>query len=236
MLTTRSLATGLAVALTTAGLVSAGTSVGSAATSGTAPLVEGTGSALVQGVAVDQTGRFVDDVLVEARNLKGNIKASDFTYALPDNENSHGYFALHVGRGTYTLTLSKDGYETVEIEAGTVGRRGTISMGEVEIDKFRVATDTSAKLKDDSVTTGQNAKVIVNVDSEMTNKPTGKVVIKKGDKVVGSDKLVKDDNGEIKISVDSFKKGSYELKAFYLGSPYLKESSSRKLELTVTRK
>ena len=88
----------------------------------------------IQGTAVDQRGHLLDDVTVKAKS--GNtVVASALTYANQAADGpQHGYFYLEVTKGTYSLTLSKKGYKTVEYDAGTISKRGQkISMGELVI-------------------------------------------------------------------------------------------------------
>ena len=67
---------------------------------------------LIQGVVVDQNGKPVDDVSVEAVKPDGTVQASALTYASnrPGGP-QHGYFYLEVTKGTYTLALSRSEYE-----------------------------------------------------------------------------------------------------------------------------
>src|SRR4051794_23456137 len=78
---------------------------------------------LIRGVVTDQFGNHPDDVFVRATNSRGRLVASDRTYESPrPNGSEHGYFYLEVGEpGTYTLTLTKPGYEP------TVFKRITVS-------------------------------------------------------------------------------------------------------------
>ena len=81
-------------------------------------------SALIQGVVWDQSGRAIDDVLVEAVDADGDVAASAFTYASAwDSGPQHGYFFLEVGPGDYTIRLSKAGYREGSVEDVVVTRR-----------------------------------------------------------------------------------------------------------------
>ena len=191
---------------------------------------------LIQGVVVDQDGNPVDDVEVQATKADGTPQASDLTYAnRRDDGPQHGYFWLEVTKGTYTLTLSKDGYKTVEYDAGqVVKRRQKVSMGELVIKRIAAATDTSASLQKASVTTRQRGAADVMVTSK-GGKPVGDVEVREGKHVVGEGTLKKSDGGAITVQLDKLPRGAHELKAYFLGSAAFKDSSSKSFTLTVVR-
>ena len=187
---------------------------------------------LIQGVVVDQRGRAVDDVTVEAVKADGTNDAADQTYeASWEGGPGHGYFALSVHRGSYTLVLSKAGYKTVEYDAGLITkRRKKISMGEIEIQKIAAPTKTEAALVKGSVTTREAGAVTVTVQGD--GKVTGGVEVREGRKVVGEATLKK---GTVTVTLDKLPKGTHALTAHYLGTADHKASSSRQLTLTVTK-
>lgn len=191
---------------------------------------------LIQGVVVDQDGTPVDDVEVQATKADGTPQASDLTYASKrDDGPQHGYFWLQVTKGTYTLTLSKDGYKTVEYDAGQVTRRSQkVSMGELVIKRIAVATETDGSLRKSTVTTRQHGLADVTVTSK-GGKPVGDVEVREGGRVVGEGTLHKGDGGSISVELDRLSRGKHELKAFFLGSAGFKASSSTSFTLTVVR-
>ncbi|HEY0953056.1 Ig-like domain repeat protein [Nocardioides sp.] len=195
-----------------------------------------TGQSLIQGVVTDQTGRYVDDVTVQATKADGTPAASAKTYASDRADGpQHGYFYLEVGRGTYTLTLTRSGYRTATYGPFEITRRRqTISLGEIGIVKMLPETKTAAALVRRSVTTKQNGVVEVAVSAKGA-KPTGTVEVREGQRVVGEGRLKASDKGELVIGLDRLPKGAHQLKAYYLGSSALKASSSPSFTLTVTK-
>jgi hypothetical protein len=209
-----------------------------AATSDAAPVAAAAAEVhpLIQGVVVDQAGHPVDDVEVQATKADGTEQASALTYA-SDREDGpqHGYFFLEVTKGTYTVTLSKKGYKTVEYDAGTISKRNQkISLGELVIKKAAAATDTTAALQKATVTTKQRGQVTVTVSSKGA-KPVGDVEVREGKRVVGDDTLRKSDGGTVTIDLDKLPKGQHELKAYFLGSAGFKASASKAFTLTVVK-
>ena len=191
---------------------------------------------LIQGVVVDQDGNPVDDVMVQATKADGTPQASDETYASQRADGpQHGYFYLEVTKGTYTLTLSKKGYQTVEYDAGTISKRGQkISMGELVIKKAAAATRTTAAPKKATVTTKQHGQVTVTVSSKGA-RPVGDVEVREGKRAVGDGTLRKSNGGTVAIDLDKLPKGEHELKAYFLGSGAFKASASKAFTLTVVK-
>ncbi|MBI2245210.1 MAG: Ig-like domain repeat protein [Nocardioides sp.] len=225
-----------AAALLAAALLAPQALPATAAPAGGSVTAERAGQALIQGVVVDQAGRYVDDVEVQATKDDGTPAASAITYA-SDREDGpqHGYFFLEVTRGTYTLTLSRDGYKTATYGPVQVTRRGQhVSLGEIEIQKKQTESKTDAALAQRTVTTKQNGAVTVTVSAKGL-KPTGDVEIREGRDVVGEGRLKAKDKGEVTIVLDRLPRGAHELKAYYLGSSELKASASKAFTLTVTR-
>ena len=191
---------------------------------------------LIQGVVVDQSGDPVDDVQVQATKADGTPQASALTYA-SDREDGpqHGYFYVEVTKGSYTLTLSKSGYRTVEYDAGTITRRAQkVSLGELVIKRIAAATATRASLRKSTVNTRQHGEVTVTVTSKGA-KPVGAVEVREGRHVVGDATLRKSARGTVTIELDKLAKGQHVLKAYFLGNSSFKASSSRSFTLTVVR-
>lgn len=192
---------------------------------------------LIQGVVVDQKGKPVDDVQVKAIKADGTVQASALTYA-SDREDGpqHGYFFVEVTRGTYTLKLSRDGYKTVEYDAGTITkRRQRISLGELEIALLAAPTTTKASLEKGTVSPKQRGVVDVKVTTR-NGQAVGDVEVREGRRVVGSDSLRKSDKGSLAVALDKLPKGDHHLVVYYLGAKGLKASHSSGLTLHVAKK
>ena len=191
---------------------------------------------LIQGVVVDQDGRPVDGIKVRAFNAQGEPAASAETYAStwPDGR-QHGYFFVEVPRGSYTLTLSKDGYKPLDYDAGQVTkRRKRISLGEIEIQKISAPTRTSASLDRATISTKDKGSVAVTVAPvKGSDKVAGDVEVREGRKVVGAATLGK--KGTVTVRLDRLPKGEHSLTAYFLGTADHKSSSSKQLTLTVVR-
>lgn len=190
----------------------------------------------ILGVVHDQAGNLVDDVAVQATKGDGQIVASAITYEFDgDGGPQHGFFRLEVTKGTYTLTLSKEGYQTVEYDAGAIAdRHQRLDVGELVVKKVAAATDTKASLGEATISTRQHGAVAVTVSSKGA-KPLGDVEIREGRHVVGDATLRKSDGGSVTIELDKLPKGEHELKAYFLGTASFKASTSRALTLTVVK-
>jgi hypothetical protein len=226
---------------TTLGTVAAGVAPTVAnpafAVSGPAPKVRAH-PPLVQGVVADQFGHFVDDVDVEAVDANGEVAASSLTYASEREDGpQHGYFYLEVGRkGTYTLTLTRDGYKDATVEDVVVtSRRQRLALGEIDIVKKAAETRTSAGLDDDVVTPDERGRVEVSVSTKATGRPTGDVEVREGRTVVGTGELDASDRGRVMVLLKRLAPGSHHLTAYFLGSKSLKESASKEMTLTVKK-
>ncbi len=194
------------------------------------------GQALIQGVVVDQFGNPVDDVEVQATKGDGTPAASALTYASEREDGpQHGYFFLEVTRGTYTLTLSRDGFKTVVLDVLQIGKaRQKLSLGETEVQRKLADSRTDASLAQRKVTTRQNGVVKVTVSAKDA-KPTGDVEVREGGTVVGEGHLRAGDKGQLTIGLDRLPKGDHDLKVVYLGSTTVKGSTSQTITLTVTK-
>jgi hypothetical protein len=184
---------------------------------------------LIQGVVADQFGNNVDDVTVRA--TKGNTAvASAVTYASKwVSGPQHGYFYLEVGKpGTYTVTLSKKGYETVKYSGIEVtGAKQRLSLGEIGIEKSPDPTTTSAALVSRNVTTKGRGAVVVTVATKATKTPLGKIEVREGSKVVGGAELRAGNRGTVTVVLGKLGKGGHVLKAFFLGSDTLAPSAAK---------
>ncbi len=187
----------------------------------------------VWGVVLDGKGKPVLDVVVTAVDEDGETVASDLSYegGAADDSPRQGYFQLFPGgNGTYTVTLKKKGFATEKF-SGIKIASGDRVQGLGDVTLLRVSK-TSGKLVKETVTADDKAKVKAAV-TPGSEKPTGKLLVKKGTKVVGSGALKATHKGELTITLDKLAKGSYDLKVVYAGSGFHAESASDKFTLTV---
>jgi hypothetical protein len=192
----------------------------------------------IQGVVLDQGGRYVDDVTVVAERPDGSVAASALTYA-SDREDGpqHGYFYLAVGEaGTYTVSLSKPGYRASEVGSFAVGPRGVVSLGELVLQKRLVPTTTRLGLDDRTLTTEQRATATVRVTTDATSRPAGEVAVAVDGDVVRRVDLAGSDRGRLDVRLPRLARGSHTVRAtFTPDSPYLRDSTSEGVGVTVRR-
>lgn len=188
------------------------------------------GSSRIAGIAQDNSGHRLDDVLVKAT---GSGEATQFTYADEDG-NGHGYFNLSVGRGTYTVTLSKEGYSSVTVNDVTVGRGKRVNLGTITLAKKATKTTTTATLVDSVVTTREHGEVEVAVKPGDA-KPLGDIIVKNGRDTVGDATLTASKRGKITVEIEKLPRGTYELKVVYKGNKNFEGSTAKSVELTVKR-
>ncbi|KQQ39602.1 Ig-like domain-containing protein [Nocardioides sp. Leaf307] len=228
MLTTSLVA---AATLAATAMLAPGTTATASSSHGVAPRVAGTGGAMVQGAVVDQRGRHVDDVEVQAVDLAtGDVVASDLSYASPDNDIEHGYFALRVRSGSYEVTFSKPGYASGSIVVDRA-RREKAGIGEVELTKRPVASDTDARAPR-RVELGDKVRVTVRVSAAGDPAtPSGAVVLTAGRRVVERGQLR--DNGTVVLDLGRLDRGEHTFVASYAGNDLLKGSSSQRVPVEV---
>ncbi|MFC4783188.1 Ig-like domain repeat protein [Nocardioides sp. MAHUQ-72] len=193
---------------------------------------------LVQGLVVDQQGRFLNNAVVEAVRKDGSVAATALTYASTREDGpQNGYFYLEVGkRGVYTLTISKAGYQKRSYGPVEITRlRQKLGLGEIELKRAQAPTTAKAQLPSAHITSDARGKVVVTVAATGTSRPTGDVEVRLGRKVLGSDELTARDKGRATVTLKRLDPGSYTLKAYYLGSKTLKASSSKSVTLTVKK-
>lgn len=224
-LTPRVLPLALAAALTLVGL---------AAPAQAAPI-----RPLIQGVVVDQGGRYVDDVRVLAVRPDGTVAASALSYASdrPDGP-QHGYFFLAVGEpGDYTVTLAKTGYRSADLGESVVGgRRGVVSLGEVELERRPAASTTGLRLADATLTTQQRGTAAVTVTTAGQSRPTGEVAVSVDGRRVDTVDLRSRDRGRVEVDLPRLGAGRHTVKASWVpDSPYVAASSSPRATLTVRK-
>lgn len=192
---------------------------------------------LIQGVVVDQGGRYVDDVQVLAVRPDGTNAASALSYASAREDGpQHGYFFLAVGsRGSYEVVLSKPGYQTVSLGEYDVTRRGVVSLGEVEVPKKLVDSKTSCKLGDKVIGKSDRGSFSVTVTTTDTSRPTGEVKVYVDGKKVDDKSLRSHHRGAIDFTLPRLSVGNHQVKAGWGGTPYVKASGCAASTVTVKK-
>lgn len=191
---------------------------------------------LIQGVVWDQTGRAVDDVLVEAVDEDGEVAASAFTYASEwESGPQHGYFFLEVGPGDYTVRFSKTGYRAGAVEDVVVTRRHGAALGDVVIKRRPASSRIAASLIDSRVSTADDVLVRVAVTSSATDRPTGSLTVVDAGRKVGSTALRPSRHGRAVVNLGQLRRGVHLLQVRYSGDDLVLGSASQRLVLVVTR-
>lgn len=228
---TRSLSSLLALALVALGLLASGLAASPASAARPEPKI--------WGAVLDDRG--VPVLGVEVTAVGENGKASDLSYDDPDGDQAPrpGYFELFVGsNGSYTVTLKKDGYRTVQVRDVEVARGSrVVALGDIDLPRL-FATRTSGRLADNSVTPKDKAKVAVTVtcpDGCDGVALTGTVLVKDGRRSVGSATLAAANKGKVTVTLPRLDQGSYDLEAVYEGARSLKASTSKAFTLTVKK-
>ena len=192
---------------------------------------------LLQGVVVDQGGRYVDDVRVLAVRPDGSVAASDLSYASarPDGP-QHGYFFLAVvDPGTYTVKLAKSAYVATSLGNHHVTSGGVVSLGEVSLRKKRVASSTAVSLADSSLRPGQRGRATVDVDTAATGRPTGQVTLFVDGRRHDRTRLRGSHPGSLAFTLPRLGQGNHQVRATWSGSTYVKGSASKAVTLRVRR-
>lgn len=182
-----------------------------------APAVGEVGYALIHGKVVDQkTGKAIDDVQVQAvrqKEVKGVTGASDLTYASPDNAIKHGYFAMHVPHGTYTVTFSKKDYAPVE-RAVRRKQEQQAGIGEVlltPLPETKLQTSTRVIVVKDL---DRPTRLKVRLLSDVRQKPTGTLTVWAGERELVS-KTVK--SGIVELTLSGLDKDVHSVTVVYSG-------------------
>ena len=134
---------------------------------------------LIQGVAVDSSGKGLDNVAVQALDAStGQPVATALTYASARrNGPQHGYFYLYVDRGVYDVALVKRGYDASFVQDVNVNGRKDVSLGQLTLGLRDWPTSTVAEVVDPVVTPNEPVLVDVTVDSEKAKVTGGRVVV-----------------------------------------------------------
>ncbi|MBF4162630.1 carboxypeptidase-like regulatory domain-containing protein [Nocardioides acrostichi] len=204
----------------------------------------------ISGVVVDDLGRPVDDVLVEAKAIDWSdytlrTWGSAFTYA---NQNldgpQHGYFHVEIkdpdtGKnrlGLYDLRISKDGYDTAVVEDVRLKAKTRTKLGDIVLERLKAKTRTTATAVDKSLVKGQQAKLKVAVKGAQN--PGGDLIVQG----IGKKRTVTlkpGMHGKALINFGRLKKtGTYTARVVYTGSegdPRTKGSQAKPVTFKVTK-
>lgn len=149
-----------------------------------APAVGETGRSIIHGQVVDsRTARPLDDVEVTALRVtkrEETVAATDLSYASPDNEIDHGYFAMHVPAGTYAVVLARAGYRPTRLEVvkGRADRAGLGAPVElVALPRPSVTLSSTAGKGGLTVRAGRRVELLAQLRGRRGSVPTGPVSI-----------------------------------------------------------
>lgn len=190
---------------------------------------------LIQGVAVDSSGKGLDNVAVQALDAStGKPVATALTYASArDDGPQHGYFYLYVDKGVYDVALVKRGYDASFVQDVNVNGRKPATLGQLTLGLRDWPTSTVAEVVDPVVTPNEPVLVDVTVDSERTKVTGGRVVVSEGRRTLANERLSKSDKGVVTVNVGRLAKGTHKLTVDYKAVDGLKSSSSRTVKVTV---
>lgn len=192
---------------------------------------------LIQGVAVDSSGKGIDNVAVQALDAStGKPAATALTYASPRRTGpQHGYFFLHVPRGVYDVVLVKRGYDASFLSDVNVTGRKAVSLGHLELDVRDWPTSTVAEVLDPVVAPRQSVVVSAVVASRRAKVTGGRVTVREGRKVLASHSLKRRDKGLVTLDLGRLSRGTHQLVVVYQGAEGLEASTSRTVRVVVAR-
>ncbi len=192
---------------------------------------------LIQGVAVDSSGKGIDNVAVQALDAStGEPVASALTYASARPTGpQHGYFYLYVDPGVYDVVLVKRGYDAGFLADVTARRKAPTSLGPITLELRDWPTTTAASVVDPVVAPKQRVKLKVAVDSRKARVDGGRVKVLEGRKVLTNQRLKRSDKGSVKVDLGRLPKGTHQLKVVFTGKEGLKPSRAKKVEVVVAR-
>ena len=196
-----------------------------------------TGTALIQGVAVDSAGAGIDDVAVQALDAStGKPVASALTYASArPGGPQHGYFYLHVAPGTYDVVLVKRGYDASFLADVTARRRAATSLGPITLAPRTWPTTTAAAPVDPVVAPRQRVRLEVAVGSRKARVTGGRVKVLEGRRVLASQRLSRSDRGAVRIDLGRLPKGTHRLTVLFTGAEGLRSSRAERVQVVVAR-
>ena len=210
------------------------------------------GHAIIHGqVVAKHDNKPLDDVRVIAvRPTKrldkwpdGEIRAADLSYASPDNEIEHGYFAMWVPHGNYAVTFYKKDFEQKRIEVRKYQDDKSGLGYKVKLEALP-DTDlivgggkrTATKL---TFSEGDEVAVEVEVSSKAKGRPTGlfTLVRKNGKKLVGVDsiKLKGKKKEEVLFDLGELDKGKDTYLVTYEGDKDFHSATSKPFKIEVKK-
>ena len=202
-----------------------------------APAVGETGRSIIHGQVVDsRTGRALDDVEVTALRVTKReqvVAATDLSYASPDNEIEHGYFAMHVTAGTYEVVLTRAGYRPSRVEV-VKGKRDRAGLGTpvelVALPRPTVELSTSGSKGGLTVRAGSRVELAAQLRAKGGSIPTGPVQVsleqpKKG--TAAATDLRRSDRGRFVVELGRVRTpGRYDVVVDYAGDDAHRATSS----------
>ncbi len=228
-----------------------------------APDAPPAGRAWIEGQVVNQAGRPLDGIVVEAyrpgdlaslaRRADVSPVASWITYADPDVDGpAHGFFRLYVprsGSGVYVLKASSlpdatDPYEArvLDDEAVFVGAgrsTGVVEdVGEVEMSLARRADSAMRLGASRSVSrTGRGGRLSVAVASPDVTTITGRLRLEIDGRARASRSLRPTDRGRAVFAMPRLRPGRHRISVDYLGSPdVLPTSGAERVEVAAPKR
>ena len=230
-----------------AGPVAAAPPDGSAARPFVAPAAPPQGRAWLEGLVVDQAGRPLDNVVVQAFDAFDDDPdaapvATWITYADPADGPAHGFYRLYVPQGSdavYDIRFSsaegtRDPYRTRSLDgAHLVGggkRRGGVvhELGTTVMTLERKADATVSLTPSRDVTRHDRAgRLSVSVSSPDVDPVTGKLLLTVDGRTKGQQVLTPRSDGRAVFALPELKAGRHTLAVRYAGSALVRATEGR---------
>ncbi|VXC22938.1 Ig-like domain-containing protein [Nocardioides sp. AX2bis] len=207
------------------------------------------GRAWLEGLVVDQAGRRLDDVVVQAFDVDDLAADADaepvsswLTYADPADGPAHGFYRLYVPQGrtaSYEVRLSSpegaaDPYRARTLDDAVVVGGGKKQPGEVKELGTAVMTlerkaDATVRLKAsrDVSKPGRTARLAVTVTSPDVDPVTGRLLLGVDGRTRGRQPLTRQDDGRAAFTLPALKPGKHTLTVRYAGSDLVRATSGR---------
>lgn len=186
-----------------------------ASTTSVAPVSKVYGVAGSIPVSVSSAGGAVNGVVsVNAGGVVSNVALVNGVGAAP--------VPASLGVGTYPVTVTFAG----DANTGASSASSALSV-------TKVKTTSTLKLAKSKVSAKKKAKATVTVKVVGSPvKANGKVTLKSGSKVIGTGTVK---NGKVTVTLKKLKKGTYKIKATFVGGTNFGASVTKTLKLTVTK-
>lgn len=244
---TAALVPGLGVGLGPAAGPVAAAAPASAAALLAAPDSPPQGRAWLEGLVVDQAGRPLDNVVVQAFDARDDDPDADpvatwITYADPADGPAHGFYRLYVPQGedaAFDVRFSSpegsfDPYRSRDLGAphevgghseqrGIVQELGTTVMTLERQAEARVGLSPSR----DVTRPGRSARLGVTVTSPDVDPVTGKVVLAVDGRTRGQQVLTRRADGRAAFTLPALKPGKHTLVVRYAGSALVEAATGR---------